>query len=218
LGFWNGASRPLPAVSLDPTVWADIPEFAEEYPLILGGSSFAVIAQTADVNKGRLEAIAGIRNAADLDGIYLGVGRALWFLYTRNPAKLAAVLDAHPDHAQAIARGLGVAITLTQLGEPERVFREMATLPSTYWQELLIGSLMAFTCLLMDDARAVEPVSRFPAPLDVLIAETRSNLAVFAGPGWTKRFAEAGVAHAAQWNGLQPPAAVTTMPEQAAAK
>jgi hypothetical protein len=218
LGFWNGASRPMPTVSLDPALWADIPEFEEEYPLILGGSSFAVIAQTASVDKGRLEAIAGIRNAADLDGIYLGVGRALWFLYTRNPAKLAAVLDAHPDHAQAIARGLGVAITLTQLGEPERVFGELAALPSAYWQELLTGSLMAFTCLLMDDSRAAEPVSRFPSPLDVLIAETQSNLAAFAGPGWTTRFAEAGVAHAARWNGLQPPAAVAAMPEPAAAK
>jgi hypothetical protein len=128
------------------------------------------------------------------------------------------VLDAHPDHAQAIARGLGVAITLTQLGTPERVFLELATLPSAYWQELLIGSLMAFTCLLMDDARTAEPLRRFPSPLDVLIAETQSNLASLVGPGWTKRFAEAGAAHAARWNGLQPPAVVRAIPESAATK
>src|SRR5438552_3171694 len=54
LGFWNAASKPMPAVSLNPTLWADIPEFEEEYPLILGGASFAVIAQTAAINKARL--------------------------------------------------------------------------------------------------------------------------------------------------------------------
>ncbi|HEX3860337.1 MAG TPA: DUF1702 family protein [Stellaceae bacterium] len=214
LGFWNGASKPLPTISLAPALWAGIPEFAEEYPLILGGSSFAVIAQTATVDKGRLEAIPGIRNAADLDGIYLGAGRALWFLYTRNPAKLAETLDAHPDHAQAMARGLGVAITLTQLGTPEQVLRDMAALPSIYWRELLTGSLMGFTCLLMDDARAAEPLSHFPAPLDVLIGEVQSNLAAFAGSGWTERFAEAGTRHTALWNGLQPPVAVAAMPPE----
>ncbi len=219
LGFWNGASKPLPAVSLDPARWAAIPEFAEEYPLILGGSSFAVIAQTSDVSKGRLEAIAGIRNAADLDGVYLGVGRALWFLYTRNPAKLAAVLDAHPDHAATIARGLGVAITLTQLDTPERVLHDFAAMPSAFWPELLAGSLMAFTCLLMDDARAVDPLSRFPSPLDVLIAETHSNIASYGGPGWTERFAELGQRHVALWDGLQPPpVAMAAKTERVAAK
>ncbi len=212
LGFWNGASKPLPAVSLDPALWTDVPEFVEEYPLILGGSSFAVIAQTAAVDKERLEAIAGIRNVTDLDGIYLGAGRALWFLYTRNPARLAAVLDAHPDHAAAMARGLGVAITLTQLDMPERIFfREIASQPSAYWQELIAGSFMAFTCLLTDDSRAAEPLNRFPSPLDVLIRETHSNLASFVGPGWTDRFAEACSRHTALWHGLQPPAAVTDL-------
>jgi hypothetical protein len=205
LGFWNAAGKPFPRVSLDPALWADVPEFAEEYPMILGGSAFAVIAQTAAVNRGRLEAIAGIRNATDLDWIYLGAGRALWFLYTRNPGKLTAALDAHPDHALAMARGLGVAITLTQLDTPERVFRDLAAMPSAYWPELIAGSLMAFTCLLMDDARAAEPLSRFPTPLDVLIAETRSNVSSYVGPGWTERFAEACFRHSAQWNGLQPP-------------
>src|SRR5580704_3432119 len=106
LGFWNGASRPLPAVSLDPALWADIPEFAEEYPLILGGASFAATALAAAIDKRRLDTIPGIRNASDVAGIYIGVGRGLWFLYTRNPLKLGAALDAHADHAAAIARGL----------------------------------------------------------------------------------------------------------------
>jgi hypothetical protein len=199
-------------VSLDPGHWTDVPEFEEEYPLILGGSSFAVIAQTADVENSRLEDIPGIRNAGDLDGIYLGVGRALWFLYTRNFAKLAEVLDAHPDHAAAIARGLGVAITLTQLDTPERVLREFAALPRVYWQELLMGCLMAFTCLMIDDVRAAEPLSRFPSPLDVLIRETEFNLVNFSGPGWTERFSAAGLRHTALWEGLEPPLAAPIAP------
>jgi len=142
----------------------------------------------------------------DVDGVYLGVGRALWFLYTRNPAKLTAALDADPDHAMAIARGLGVAITLTQLGTPERVFEEIATLPRIYWPELIAGSMMGFACLLVDDPRAAEPLSRFPAPLDGLIAETRLNLSSFAGPGWTEHLLEVCARHAAQWDGLRPPA------------
>ena len=214
LGFWNGASKPMPVISLNPALWTDVPEFEEEYPLILGGSSFSVIALTAAVNKSRLEDIAGVRNAADVDGIYLGAGRSLWFLYTRNYAKLAEVLDAHADHAKPMARGLGVAITLTQLGTPEQVFRDLAALPSTYWPHLLAGSLMGFTCLLMDDPRAAEPLSRFPAPLDVLIAETKSNIASYGGPGWTKRFEELGERHVALWDGLKPPAATTAQTHQ----
>jgi hypothetical protein len=217
LGFWNGAAKPMPAVSLNPLLWADVPEFAEEYPLILGGSAFAVAALSAAVNKQRLEDIPGIRNAADLDGIYLGAGRALWFLYTRNHTKLAAVLDEHPDHARAMARGLGVAITLTQLGTPERILPELAALPRAHWPELLAGSLMGFTCLLMDDARAAEPLRRFPSPLDVLIAETQSNIASYGGPGWTERFADLGERHIARWNGLQPPAAAAAAPQRVAA-
>ena len=220
LGFWNVASRPMPAVSLDPSFWSEIPEFEEEYPLILGGSAFALIAQASDFNRSQIEAVPGIRNAADLDGVYLGVGRALWFRYTRNHAKLAEILDAHPDQAGDIARGLGVAITLTQLDTPERVLPEFAKLPSAYWPQLLAGSLMAFTCLLMDDGRAAEPLSGFPAPLDALIAETRSNIASYGGPGWTVRFAELGERYINQWNGLQPPATATTeaVPQQVAAK
>jgi hypothetical protein len=207
LGFWNGASRPLPAVSLTPALWADVPEFEEEYPLILGGASFALIAQMSGFDRARVEDMPGIRNAADLEGVYLGVGRALWFLYTRNHAKLAEILDAHPDRARDIARGLGVAITLTQMGTPDRVLAEFAQLPEIYWPQLLAGSLMAFTCLLMDDVRAAEATSRFPAPLDALIAETRSNIATYGGPGWTTRFAELGERYIDRWNGLQPPAA-----------
>jgi hypothetical protein len=218
MGFWNAGGKPLPAVSLDPANWADVPEFTEEYPLILGGCSFADIAMAAKVDKARLEAIPGIRNATDLDGIYLGAGRALWFLYTRNHARLAAVLDAHPDHAGPMTRGLGVAMTLTQLDTPERVFSEIAAMPSIYWRELIGGSLMALTCLLMDDARAAERVCRFPAPLDVLIAETHANLAAFGGPGWTARFAEACLRHTALWDGLQPPAATPATLQAAAAK
>jgi len=218
LGFWNGASRPMPAVSLKPADWTDVAEFEEEYSLILGGSSFAAIAQTASVDKARIEDLAGIRTAADLDGVYLGVGRAIWFLYTRNHRKLAAVLDAHPDHARDIARGLGVAITLTQLGTPERVLPEIEALPSSYWPHLLAGSLMAFTCLMMDDVRVAEPLSRFPAPLDVLIAETRSNIASFGGPGWTERFEGLGERHISRWNGLRPPADEPAAVEQVAAQ
>lgn len=208
MGFWNGAASPFPRVSLDPKMWAEVPEFEDEYPLILGGSSFAIIAQDAAIDRGRLEAIPGIRNAADVDGVYFGVGRALWFLYTRNPAKLTAALEAHPDHAMAIARGLGVAITLTQLAMPERVFEEIATLPRVYWPELITGSMMAVTCLLLDDPRAAEPLSRFPAPLDGLIAEAHANLPSFTGRGWTERFSEACVSHAALWDGLRPPARI----------
>jgi len=218
LGFWNGVSKPFPAISLDPARWTDVAEFEEEYPLILGGSSFAMVAQTASLDKARLEAIPGIRNSSDLDGIYVGVGRALWFLYPRNPAKLSAALDAHPDHAQHIARGLGIAITLTQLGTPARVFQEFATLPKVHWQDLLAGSFMAFTCLLMDDVRAAEPLSRFPAPLDTMIAETQSHIKSFAGPGWTRRLQEVGLRHTALWNGLQPPTPARATPILAPAR
>ena len=209
LGFWNRAGQPFPRMSLDPARWSDIPQFEEEYPLILGGSAFATAALTAAVSKSRLEDIPGIRNAADLDGVYLGAGRALWFLYTRNAEKLAAVLDAHPDHGQTMARGLGIAITLTQLDRPERVLPEISALPSAYWTELLGGVCMAFTCLLMDDARAAEPLGRFPSPLDVLIDNSHSNLPQYEGPGWTRRFEDAVRSHVALWNGLQPPAAAS---------
>ena len=97
--------------------------------MILGGSAFAVSALTASISKSRLEDIPGIRNdTTDLDGVYLGAGRSMWFLYTRNAEKLAGVLDAHPDHGQTMARGLGIAITLTQLDQPERILPEIAAL------------------------------------------------------------------------------------------
>jgi hypothetical protein len=217
LGFWNQAGKPCPRMSLDPARWTDIAQFDEEYPLILGGSAFAVSALTAAISRSRLEDIPGIRNDADLDGVYLGAGRSLWFLYTRNAAKLAEVLDAHPDHGQTMARGLGVAITLTQLDKPERIMPEIAALPAAYWTELLGGVCMAFTCLMMDDARAAAPLSQFPAPLDVLIANTRSNLPQYEGAGWTKRFEDAVRAHIARWDGLKPPAAAIAPPEPAVA-
>jgi len=217
LGFWNQAGKPFPRLSLDPARWTDIAQFDEEYPLILGGSAFAVSALTASISKSRLEDIPGIRNdTTDLDGVYLGAGRSMWFLYTRNAEKLAGVLDAHPDHGQTMARGLGIAITLTQLDQPELILPEIAALPSAYWTELLGGVCMAFTCLLMDDARAADPLAKFPAPLDGLIANTHANLPAYDGPGWTMRFEDAVRSHVATWNGLQPPAA-TAKPEPAVA-
>jgi hypothetical protein len=115
-----------------------------------------------------------------------------------------------------MARGLGIAITLTQLDQPERILPQIAALPSAYWTELLGGVCMAFTCLLMDDARAAEPLARFPAPLDGLIANTHANLPAYDGPGWTTRFEDAVRSHVATWNGLQPPA-TTAKPEPAVA-
>lgn len=219
LGFWNQAGKPFPRMSLDPARWTDIAQFEEEYPLILGGSAFAVSALTASVARSRLEEIPGIRNKTDLDGVYLGAGRSLWFLYTRNPKKLAEALDANPEHGQTMARGLGIAITLTQLDMPERILPEIAALPSVYWNELLGGVCMAFTCLLMDDTRTAEPLAKFPAPLDVLIANTHSNLPAYEGPGWTTRFENAVRSHVAMWDGLEPPAAASVAkPEPAVAK
>jgi hypothetical protein len=203
LGFWNGVANPMLRVSLNAAHWKDVSEFEEEYPLILEGTAFAVIAQTASLDKSRLEAIPGIRNDADLDWTYLGVGRTLWFLYTRNHAKLAEIMDALPDRAWAMARGLGIAVTLTQLDKPERVINDLTALPSEYRQDLLIGSVLAFICLMLDDARGLERLNHFPAPLKMLIAAINSNRHLFVGPGWIKRAEVVASQQAALWRDFQ---------------
>ena len=98
------------------------------------------------------------------------------------------------------------------------MFEEFATLPKAYWPYLIAGSYMAFTCLLMDDVRAAEPLSCFPAPLDTLIAAVKANLGSFTGAGWTQHLQEEGLRHTSLWNGLQPPAPVRMRPTLAASR
>jgi hypothetical protein len=206
LGFWNGISWPFPAVSLAPGRWADVPEFDEEYSLVLGGAGFSMTARIGALNKERLESLPGVRNLADLDGVYRGAGRALWFLYMHNPSKLSAVLAAHPNHAKTLAEGVGIAITYTQLEVPEQIFPDFESLPKQYWPSLLNGSRAALAGLIMEDARVPHNLNGFPRPLKVLLEEARGGLvSLTLGPGWSRRFVETCERYTSRWVGLQAP-------------
>lgn len=207
LGFWNGVAWPFPTVSLAPERWEDVPEFQEEYSLVLGGAAFSQTASAGAIAPRRLERLAGVRGPSDLDGLYRGVGRALWFLYMHNEAKLAAVLDAHAGRAEALAQGLGIAITYTQLGTPERIFPDFASLPEKLWPALLSGARVALAGLVMEDSRVVEELCKLPPPLDALLAEARAALVTLAsGPGWERRFVETCKQCTSLWSGLDAPA------------
>ncbi len=184
VGVWNGVASAyhLPAVPVGGRVWEGVPDHAACAPLIAGGAAFARVMLAGRVSRPALEGVLKQGGTVWRRGAWQGAGRAAWFLYMRDPGRLAALLDGLEDVGEPLAEGLGLAITFTQLAEPERVLQQLEALPARWGRALRAGARTCLGATLVDDPRCAPELSRLPPPLSAWAEEGRAALAA-AGPG-----------------------------------
>jgi hypothetical protein len=167
IGFWNGlaADYGVPAVSLDPARWTDVDDFLGCRPLIAGGESFAVTTVLGRIDPERIARLDRPEVPWWRHGLYQGVGRAAWFLYMQHPGRLARCLSEAGDDATALAEGLGLAITYTQLSRPAAIVPAIEALPEAHRAAARAGSRLCLAAAAADDARLGDALAALPAPL-----------------------------------------------------
>ena len=167
LGVWNGlaGSRFMPQISLDPARWTDVPDFLGGRVLIAGGASFADVLVRQALNPASLARLARGGDPDWVRGVYQGAGRAAWFLYMRAPERITRLLEAFGEQAPWVAEGLGIAITYTQLSEPDRILEQIDALPAVFGRSLRAGSRLCLGAAVDDDARMTPMITSLPEPL-----------------------------------------------------
>lgn len=74
-----------------------------------------------------------------------GIGRALWFVHGARPADVAAAVNAFPKRRHTdLWSGVGLAATFAG-GCDRDGFAEVRRLSGSYWSDLAVGSVFAFT-------------------------------------------------------------------------
>ncbi len=196
LGFWNAIAShyAVPRVSLDAQAWTDTPDFAASQPLVAGGASFGAVVLAGELKRttlDRLERDAVATSRAEWRrGLLLGAGRALWFLHMNDFQRLGEALDVHAAaDADAIAEGLGVAMTYTQLGRPLDLLDGLERIPTRYRARARAGSTACLAAASADDARIGDFIAALPDPLPTWHRQGSTALAAAGrGPGFFDRF------------------------------
>ncbi len=140
-GFWNGAGTryPAPRLRSDDSYWIDCPWYPKYRPLIYNGFGFATVMFRGILDDQARKAIEALPGAEEREAAYHGVGRVLWFLYMNNFQALRTVLDAHPEQAEALGLGLGLAMGFTQASAPDRILQAVDHFRGTQREYLLRG-------------------------------------------------------------------------------
>jgi len=182
VGFWNGVAgrSRLPQVSLAEERWGDVADKVGCRPLLAGGVSFGAVSELGRLDRALLESLGAQGDRWWRRGVYQGAGRAAWFLYMRNMARLNqmfADIEGWGEDAVSVAEGLGLAITYTQLGEPERILPCLEALPEALQAPLRRGARLCLAAAVSDDPRIEPHIAAMPDPLVGWFEEGRAALA-----------------------------------------
>lgn len=152
-GFWNGfaATLGLRRVAEDAAAWTDVPDHTRFRPFIAGGRSFALIARTKTVTPALLAGFEREATPVLTEAAWHGCGRGIWFRAAADPAALVDYLSLYPPAAKAMALGLGVAMTFTQIANPALVLRTIEAMPDRFHEDLQIGSGVALATMIHED-------------------------------------------------------------------
>jgi len=172
-------------VSLADERWTEVPDKVGCRPLLAGGASFGAISELGRLDRATLEALGAQGDRWWRRGVYQGAGRAAWFLYMRNMDRLNQLFEdiaGWGEDVVPVAEGLGLAITYTQLGEPERILPALESLPAHLQDPLRRGARLCLAAAAADDSRVVSHMSAMPDPLSGWFEEGRAAL-IEAGRG-----------------------------------
>ena len=166
LGFWNAVAKRnfLRTVSVLGKDWQDVEDYEFRGPMQAGGDSFAHVCETGSYKASDLKRVKVPPGENWHHMKLFGIGRALWFLYMGDFQKLESVLEAHPEDASWIASGLGLAMTYTQIGTPERILPALSSISAKYAPDIIRGSIVALYGWGEDDPRSEEHLEKMGAP------------------------------------------------------
>ncbi len=155
-GYWVAIAEryPLPSWPIDGPRWRDEPQHPRYRRLMLNGLGFARVllrgSFDARVARHVLHAVA----PDDRPALLHGVGRVLWFLHLGNPGALTRLLERHPDLAESLAVGIGVAVCFTQVTNLALVEQTFDELPARLQPWLRSGAGIALRFHAVNDGEA----------------------------------------------------------------
>jgi Protein of unknown function (DUF1702) len=152
-GFWNGfaATLGLRRISEDAAAWADVADYPQLHPFIVGGRSFAGVARAARVTRELLESFEHEATPTLTAAAWHGCGRGLWFRAAAAPDALVGLLTTYPPATTALTLGLGVAMSFTQIASPAAVVRSIESMPERFHEHLRRGASIALAAMVHDD-------------------------------------------------------------------
>ncbi|MBV8751724.1 MAG: DUF1702 family protein [Hyphomicrobiales bacterium] len=193
-GFWNGLARiyPVPALSLDCRQWSNVSDFAELGPLIPGGMGFVVVGAMAKFDREVRSKLAVPSHPGWESAALHGCGRAIWFLCMHNAAKIAEIVDDHPDIRDHLLAGVGIAIGFTQIYRPENIMRAVDSFGPIHRDMVMRGAAVALANMPLDNPAIlprVEAAARgplWPVYQRILVAMKAAS----PGERWYESFVE----------------------------
>ncbi len=190
-GFYNGMALAygLPRVDMTAPRWAEEADRFSGTALELGGQTFGVGLRFPDPRVA-LSRVTGL--GGDAVGLAMGLGRVLWFHYAHRFDRLEAVMLRHPELAEELALGLGVAMTYTQLAWPERVVASIEAMSEPHRPWLRRGARLALAAGLREGVDFAEGLRALPAPLSLWLEEgERAMETVPENPTFSASFKQA---------------------------
>ena len=140
-GMWNGLAAKLPFLRIpsEDAAWSQTQDYPSLRPLLIGGDIFGQIVFRDGLSKHFLEQAAASGDEIEVLGTQHGFGRALWWFYMDNQEGAQSILEQHPNDAQGIAEGVGLAIGFINLADPRRIPKIIEGFDPIYYAALLRG-------------------------------------------------------------------------------
>jgi hypothetical protein len=123
-----------------------------------GGDAFGQLVLKRHITSTFLRSFERLSGPAAIEAAWHGCGRASWFRWTGGTEALVALLQSYPPATTAIALGLGMAITFTQIGAPDRVQASILDFPPTFHDLLTQGAGVALAGMVVENPRESERV------------------------------------------------------------
>ena len=152
-GFFNGCAESLGMTRLpeDADSWRDVADYAKFRPFLSGGRSFGRMVRSRVVTRDLLRSFEHEETRLLTEAAWHGCGRAFWFRAPAAPEALCRLLELYPPATDCITWGLGVAMTLTQIANPDAVERSLQSMPERFQPTLMRGSGIALAAMVHEN-------------------------------------------------------------------
>ncbi|BBM87373.1 DUF1702 family protein [Candidatus Uabimicrobium amorphum] len=140
-GFYNGLAKFSRKVPFVAPYWRDIEDYDEFYPFLIGGETFGKTIARKKWDRKFVEKFDVSHNYSFYrEAAWHGCGRSLWFKFNHDITALVKALELYPPATQELLLGVGVAITFTQIAQPQKVIADILRFPVKYHHALKEGA------------------------------------------------------------------------------
>lgn len=160
-GFYNGIAKFSRKVSFASSYWQGIDDYDEFYPFLIGGETFGKTIARQKWDRGFVK-LFDIKHRYSFyrEAAWHGCGRSLWFKFNHDIDALVKALELYPPATQELLLGVGVAITFTQIAEPQKVLQDIQRFPEKYHHGLKEGAGISLATMTFEHPVVTEKLKK----------------------------------------------------------